>query len=58
MNTDEHGYFDRLTEQVLGAVFEVSNSLGAGFLEKGYNVLCSMSCAFAASGLLPKSHFQ
>jgi len=36
MNTDERGYFDTLTERVLGAVFEVSNSLGAGFLEKVY----------------------
>jgi GxxExxY protein len=36
MNTDEHGYFDALTERVLGAVFEVSNTLGAGFLEKVY----------------------
>lgn len=36
MNTDERGFFDSLTEQVLGAVFEVSNSLGAGFLEKVY----------------------
>jgi GxxExxY protein len=33
MNTDEHGY---LTEKVLAAVFEVSNTLGAGFLEKVY----------------------
>jgi len=32
MNTDEHG----LTERVLGAVFEVSNTSGAGFLEKVY----------------------
>jgi GxxExxY protein len=36
MNTDERGYFDTLTESVLGAVFEVSNTLGAGFLEKVY----------------------
>jgi GxxExxY protein len=36
MNTDEHGSFDALTERVLGAVFEVSNTLGAGFLEKVY----------------------
>ena len=36
MNTDERGYFDSLTERVLGAVFEVSNTLGAGFLEKVY----------------------
>ncbi|MEP7354209.1 MAG: GxxExxY protein [Acidobacteriota bacterium] len=27
---------DKLTEAVLGAVFEVSNTLGAGFLEKVY----------------------
>ena len=33
MNTDEHGC---LTENVLGAVFEVSNTLGAGFLENVY----------------------
>ena len=36
MNTDEHGYCDSLTERVLGAVFEVANTLGAGFLEKVY----------------------
>lgn len=36
MNTDERGFFDSLTGQVLGAVFEVSNILGAGFLEKVY----------------------
>jgi GxxExxY protein len=36
MNTDERGYFDSLTERVLGAVFEVSNTLGGGFLEKVY----------------------
>ena len=34
MNTDERGYFDALTERVIGAVFEVSTTLGAGFLEK------------------------
>jgi GxxExxY protein len=33
MNTDS---FDSLTECVLGAAFEVSNTLGAGFLEKVY----------------------
>ncbi len=35
MNADERK-FDALTEQVLGAMFEVSNTLGAGFLEKVY----------------------
>jgi GxxExxY protein len=35
MYADENG-FAALTEQVLGAVFEVSNTLGSGFLEKVY----------------------
>jgi GxxExxY protein len=36
MTADERGFSDPLTEQVLAAVFEVSNTLGAGFLEKVY----------------------
>ena len=36
MNTHENGYLASLTEGVLAAVFEVSNTLGAGFLEKVY----------------------
>jgi GxxExxY protein len=36
MIADEPGYFDSLTGNVLNAVFEVSNTLGAGFLEKVY----------------------
>jgi GxxExxY protein len=36
MNADERRYFDSLTERVIGAVLEVSNGLGAGFLEKVY----------------------
>src|SRR5882672_243596 len=36
MNTNERGCFDSLTERVLGAIFEVANTLGAGFLEKVY----------------------
>jgi GxxExxY protein len=35
MVADEHRY-DSLTESVPGAAFEVSNTLGAGFLEKVY----------------------
>jgi GxxExxY protein len=35
MNAD-NTYLDSLSEKVLGAVFEVSNTLGAGFLEKVY----------------------
>lgn len=33
MNTDK---IEGLTERVIGAVFEVANTLGAGFLEKVY----------------------
>ena len=36
MNADERGFFDSLTERVIGAALEVSNALGAGFLEKVY----------------------
>jgi GxxExxY protein len=36
MNADERGCFDTLTERVIAAIFEVSNTLGAGFLEKVY----------------------
>jgi GxxExxY protein len=33
---DEFGFSDPLSEKVLGCVFEVANTLGAGFLEKVY----------------------
>src|ERR1017187_10654423 len=36
MNPEEQRSIDSLTESVLGAVFEVSNTLGAGFLKKVY----------------------
>jgi GxxExxY protein len=36
MNTDQNGLKDELSEQVIASVFEVSNTLGAGFLEKVY----------------------
>ena len=36
MNLEGKQSMDSLTEEVLGAVFEVSNTLGAGFLEKVY----------------------
>jgi len=58
MNTDERGYFDALTERVLGAVFEVSNTLGAGFLEKVYQRALIHELRFGVSGPLPKFHFQ
>ena len=36
MNADERRCPDSLTEQVIAAIFEVANTLGAGFLEKVY----------------------
>ena len=36
MNAEAPEFFESLTERVLGAIFEVSNTLGAGFLEKVY----------------------
>jgi GxxExxY protein len=36
MDADERGFNDPLTERVLSAVFDVSNTLGVGFLEKVY----------------------
>lgn len=36
MNTDERGCFDSLTDQVLGAVFKVSNTLGTRALFAGF----------------------
>jgi len=32
----EHAEIDRLTEQIIGCAFSVSNTLGFGFLEKVY----------------------
>ena len=58
MNTDERGYSGPLTERVLGAVFEVSNTLGAGFLEKAYQRALLHELRLRVSGLQPKFHFQ
>jgi hypothetical protein len=49
MKTDERGYFDSLSERVLGAVIEVSKTLGAGFPKKCTSERCSEKLAFAAS---------
>ncbi|MEM6330982.1 MAG: GxxExxY protein [Planctomycetota bacterium] len=42
MNADERrSQSDKLTEAIIGAAYDVSNALGAGFLEKVYeNALC------------------
>jgi GxxExxY protein len=37
INTDEHGCdWEKITSQVIGCAFKVSNTLGVGFLEKVY----------------------
>ena len=38
MDTDAHGLETNLTEAVIGSAFEVSKALGAGFLEKVYEL--------------------
>jgi len=40
MNTDERRCPDTLTERVIGAILEVSNVSGAGFLERCTNMPC------------------
>ena len=35
MNTDKHG-LNSISEKIIGCAFQVSNTLGAGFLEKVY----------------------
>jgi len=36
MNTDTHGWEEKLTEAIIGSAFEVANVVGAGFLKKVY----------------------
>ena len=36
MDANEREWMNRLVEKVVGAVYEVANTLGAGFLEKVY----------------------
>jgi GxxExxY protein len=36
MNTDREKQINSLTEKIIGAAFNVSNTLGSGFLEKVY----------------------
>src|SRR5208283_193995 len=49
INADERRYPDFLTEQVPGTSFEVSNTVGAGFLEKVYQVHSSADKGFEKS---------
>ena len=53
MNADS---LDSLTERVLGAIFEVSNTLGVGFLEKVYQR--ALLRELGLRGIPPKLPFQ
>ena len=46
-----------LTERVLGAVFEVSNTLGAGFLEKVYERALLRELALLGISAIPQASF-
>ena len=51
MNTNEHEseILDAIAEKVIGAAYEVSNALGAGFLEKVYER--ALACELGLRGL-------
>jgi GxxExxY protein len=57
MNTDEHGFLDSLTGRILGAVFEVSNTLGAGFLEKVYERALLLELRLRGIGAVAQASF-
>ena len=51
MNANEHGYDDALVKAVIGAAYEVSNTLGAGFLEKVYERALTKELALRGLGV-------
>jgi GxxExxY protein len=53
MNADEREYLDSLSERVIGAAFDVANTLGAGFLEKVYER--AMLIELSARGISAKA---
>jgi GxxExxY protein len=58
MNADERRCPYDLTEQVLGAIFEVSNTLGAGFLEKVYERALLKELALRGIQAKPQASFK
>ena len=58
MNADERRCPDSLTEQVLAAIFEVSNTLGAGFLEKVYERALLRELALRGIRAKPQASFK
>ncbi len=55
MNTDELRF---LTERVIGAAFEVANTLGAGFLEKVYERALLKELRLQGIQALPQASFS
>ncbi len=58
MNADERRCPDSLTEQVLAAIFEVSNTLGSGFLEKVYERALLRELALRRIRAKPQARFR
>ena len=56
MNADNTS-LDSLSENVLGAVFEVSNTLGAGFLEKVYQRALVRELSIRGIRAIPEASF-
>ena len=58
MNANEREYLDALMERVVGAVYEVANVLGAGFLEKVYERALVRDWACAVLTQNSRFHFR
>jgi len=58
MNADERRCPYSLTEQVLAAIFEVSNTLGAGFLEKLYERALLRELSLRGIRATPQASFK
>ena len=57
MKTNDDEFFDSLTKQVIGAIFEVSNTIGAGFLEKIYERALLRELALRGIRATSQAHF-
>ena len=57
MKPDEQESLDSLTERVIAAIFEVSNTLGAGFLEKVYERALLKELAFRGISAIAQASF-
>ena len=57
MKTDDREFLESLTERVIAAIFEVSNTLGAGFLEKVYERALLKELALRGISVIPQASF-